>query len=243
MMKFGMREAVEMFDMLRDSVCMIDHFTDYINHCQDPNLRQMLENQQRHLVEEYNHKLSVMQGHGLDTAGVPRIQSGTAAQQAAAGVTAGVTGMQGNANIQFGIQQTGQGQQQLQSRSRVLNDSTIAQGALLFHKCGAKRATAAALESAEPHLRNLMSNSARTCMDMAYEVFRYMAQRGIYQTPEMPRSFVNHMQNQGVQNYQGAQQTFTGMQQNYTGMQQHPPSGVQHNFQSGIQGNNPRQFS
>lgn len=243
MMKFGMREAVEMFDMLRDSVCMIDHFTDYINHCQDPNLRQILENQQRHLVEEYNHKLSVMQGHGLDTTSVPRIQSDTSVQQAGAGITAGVTGMQGNANIQFGIQQTGQGQQQLQSRSRTLNDRTIAQGALLFHKCGASRATAAALESAEPHLRNLMSNSARTCMDMAYEVFRYMAQRGFYQTPEMPRNFVNHMQNQGVQNYQGAQQTFTGVQQNYTGMQQYPPAGTQQNFQSGMQGNNPRQFS
>jgi len=195
-------------------------------------------------VDEYNHKLSVMQGHGLDVTSVPKIQSDMLTQQA--GMTAGVSGMQGG-NIQFGMQQTGQGQQQLQSRSRTLNDRTIAQGALLFHKCGSSRATAAALESAEPHLRNLMSNSARTCMDMAYEVFRYMAQRGFYQTPEMPRNFVNHMQQQnqgiGAQNYQGTQQTFTGMQQNYNGAQQYPPTGTQQSIQTGIQGMNPKQFS
>lgn len=240
-MKFGMREAVEMFEMLRDSSCMIDHFTDYINHCQDPSLRQILENQQRHLVDEYNHELSVMQAHGLDTTSVPRIQSDMSANQG--GAMSAMPGMQGNANIQFGIQQTGQNQPQAQVRSRAINDRTIAQGALLFHKCIAGRATTAALESAEPHLRNLLSNSARTRMDMAYEIFNYMVQRGFYQTPEVPRNFINHMQQQGAQNYPGAQQTLAGMQQNVSGVQQHP-AGVQWNYQAGLQqGNPPRQFS
>ncbi|MFZ5652643.1 MAG: spore coat protein [Bacillota bacterium] len=240
-MKFGMREAVEMFEMVRDSACMIDHFSDYINHCQDPSLRQILEKQQRHLVEEYNHKLSVMQAHGLDTASVLRTQSDMPVHQG--GTMAAVPGMQANANIQFGIQQTGQNQSPVQARTRAISDRTIAQGALLFHKCLSSRANTAALESAEPHLRNLLSNSARTCMDMAYEMFNYMVQRGFYQTPEAPRNFINHMQQQGAQNYQGAQQSYPGMQQNVSGIQQHPP-GVQWNYQAGTQqGNPPRQFS
>lgn len=238
MMQFGTREAMEMSEVIRDSACMIDHFTDYINHCQDPALRQILENQQRHLVEEYNHKISVMQGHGLDVANVPKIQSSVGQQGTVS------SGMHGHSNVQFGMQQ-GQGQagatqtnlgqmNMAQSATRTLNDRTIAQGALMLHKCGALRTTSAALESAEPHLRNLLSNSARTCTDMAYEIFRYMAQRGFYQLPENPANFVNHMmQTPGGQNYQT--QNFGGMQQNYTGVPQ--------NMQTGMQGGAPRQYS
>ncbi|MHB8919307.1 MAG: spore coat protein [Desulfocucumaceae bacterium] len=262
MKQSGMREAMEMFEMLRDSACMIDHYTDYISHCQDPQLRQILESQQRRMVEEYQHKVSVIQGHGLDVSNIPRFQSAVAAQQGstagmagmqgtsgisgmqgAAGTTgmqgaagmggmqgaAGMGGMQGatgagmfgNTNIQFGIQQPGQAQAQQQSTSRTLNDRTISQGALIFHKCGASRATTAALESAEPHLRNLAAASARTCMDMAYEMFQYMNQRGFYQMPEMPRNFVNHTQAAGAPGYPG----------------------MQHGYQTGAQGGIPGQLS
>lgn len=242
MIKFGVREAIEMFEMLRDSACMIDHYTDYISHCQDPALRQILENQQRRMVDGYQQTVSVMQGHGLDLTNIPRPQSAVSVQHggAAAGMadahgaagmagiqgtagiagaqgiagmpgmpgmqgTAGMAGMYGGTNIQFGMQ-AGQVQPQQQAAARTLNDRTIAQGALTFHKCGATRATSAALESAEPHLRNLAANSARNCMDMAYEIFRYMDQRGFYQMPEMPRNFVSHVQAAGVQGYPGVQQ-------------------------------------
>ncbi|MCL5056898.1 MAG: spore coat protein [Actinobacteria bacterium] len=245
-MQVGTREAMEMFEVIRDSVCIIDQFTDYISHCQDPALRQILENQQRHLVEEYSHKVSVMQGHGLDLTNLPRIQTPAGQQGTAA------SGMQGSSNIQFGMQQSGQGQTAMgkanvgqgtmgqttmgQGTTRTITDRTIAQGALLLHKCGAVRATNSALESSEPHLRSLLANSARTCTDMAYEIFQYMAQRGLYQLPENPANFVNHMaQGQGVRNYQAQPQNLAGMQQNYTGTQQ--------NLQTGMQGGIPRQFS
>lgn len=245
-MQFGAREAMEMSEVIRESVCIIDQFTDYINHCQDPVLRQILENQQRRLVEEYRQKVSVMQGHGLDLTNLPRIQTSIGQQGTATSV------MQASPNMQFGMQQAGQGQAAAgktnisqtatgqgamgQGTARTITDRTIAQGALLLHKCGAVRATNSALESAEPHLRSLLANSARTCTDMAYEVFQYMAQRGMYQLPETPANFVNHMaQGQVGQNFQAQPQNFAGMQQNYTGMQQ--------NFQTGMQGGMPRQFS
>ena len=218
MMKFGVREAMEMFELLRDSACMIDHYTDYINHCQDPQLKQILENQQRRMVENYHQKVSVIQGHGLDLTNIPRFQSAPPVQNTTgAGMTglhspAEMAGIYGNSNMQFGYQHPGMmhGQEQKlqsQSQSRALSDRTIAQGALLFHKCGATRDTTAALESAEPHLRNLAANSARVCMDMAYEVFQYMEQKGYYQMPEMPQNFVNHMQS-GAQGLQGMQQGY-----------------------------------
>ncbi len=223
MTKFAFRDAVEMLEMLRDSACMIDHFTEYINQCQDPQLRQILENQQRRLVGEYQHKVEVMQGHGIDLTNMPRLQSvnlqgaGSAGTAGAQG-TAAMTGVYGGPNIQFGIQQPGtiqaqqQSQQQFRQQSQqwALNDRTIVQGALLFHKCGAARATAAALESAEPHLRNLAANSARVCVDMAYEIFRYMHQKGFYQMPEIPANFISHVQVPGTQAYPGMQQVYYG---------------------------------
>jgi|GEM_PF-902486 len=263
MNKFGVREAVEMFEMLRDSACMIDHFTDYIQHSQDPALRQILESQQRKMVEEYQHKANVMQGHGLDMSNLPRFQSAASTHQgpsasAMAGLqsaggmaglqgASGTSGMHGQHHTQFGLQQPGQvqhaqqmqyaqqgqhqpaqlhqttqqhqhTQQVQQSSARTLNDRTIAQGALFFHKCSSLRSTMAALESAEPHLRNLAANSSRICMDMAYEIFRYMEQRGFYQLPELPSNFVNHMQGAGTQGYQQ-------MHQNYQGLQQNLPAG------------------
>lgn len=225
MNKLGMREAMEMFEMLRDSACMIDHFTDYINHCQDQQLKSILERQQRQMVEEYHRKAGVIQQHGIDMTNAPGIQSisqggatggmtgmqgvtGTAGSQGTAGM-AGARGMSGMAGMQGAYDMTGAtGGTNIQSgvqqpASRTLSDRTIAQGALIFHKSGALRSTMAALESAEPHLRNLAANSARICNDMAYELFQYMQSKGMYPMPEEPKGFVNHMQHQAGQAYQG----------------------------------------
>lgn len=71
-MKFGTHEAVEIHEVLSESACMIDHYTMYINQCQDPEMRRILERQQRHMIDAYNTKVNVMQGQGIDVSRVPR---------------------------------------------------------------------------------------------------------------------------------------------------------------------------
>ncbi len=232
MNKTGIRESFEMFEMLRDSACMIDHFTDYINHCQDPQLRQLLEGQQRIMVDQYQQKISVIQSHGLDLSNMPRFQSTVHGQSQS--YSSGMPGMHGSSiggmyegtSFQYGMQQQGSMmqpnqhsqnmQQQYQHKAyRGLSDQAISQGALLFHKCGASMATKVALECAEPHLRELAAKSARTCMDMAYEIYKYMEQKGYYQLPNIPSNYVSHMHgvqaqvNQGMyhQGFSGGQNT------------------------------------
>lgn len=229
MVKYGMREALEMYEMIRDSVCMIEHFTDYINHCQDSALGQILENQQRHLVEDYNNKINVMQRAGLDITNLPRIQQASFMRQG----QASAAGMHSGSNIRFGMQEN-RDQAGFQTLPGTMDDRTIAQGALIFHKAGAARANNAALECADPQLRNLALNSAHTCNDMAYEIFRYMSQRGLYQMPQLSGGVFGEAHSQEVYNYhtaqqhaQGTQQTYAGAQQgprqNYSGPQQHWP--------------------
>lgn len=197
-MKFGTHEAMEMHEILSDAVIMIDHYAVYISQCRDPELRNILERQQRHMIDEYHRKVNVMQGHGMDVTRIPRMEtdmSTTMGNMGAAG-SMGTMGTMMDTNLQYGMQQSAPVQPS--PNRRTLSDRTIAQGALSFHKCGAVRATNAALECAEPHLRNLLSNSTRVCTDMAYEIFRYMNQRGWYQVPIMSENFVNHM----AQSYQ-----------------------------------------
>jgi spore coat protein CotF len=72
------------------------------------------------------------------------------------------------------------------------NDRAIAEGALQFHKLGADINTRGALESSEPHIRTALTNMARNCIEMSYEIYNYMSQRGWYQLPNTPHNFISH---------------------------------------------------
>ena len=180
-MKFGTHEAMEMHEVLNESACMIDHYALYLNQCQDQELRRILERQQHHMIDSYNTKVSVMQGQGIDVSRVPRATMGL-----------GTAGMTTENRPEYGIQQG----TPLTPRpeSKTLSDRAISMGALVFHKCSAVRSTSAALECANPHLRNLLATSARSCMEMSYELFQYMNHKGWYPVPVMPAHVMNQMQ-------------------------------------------------
>ena len=88
---------------------------------------------------------------------------------------------------------------QQSSSASMLNDRSIAEGALHFHKYGADVTTKAALESSEPHIRTALTNMAGNCIEMSYEVYSYMSQRGWYQLPNSPQKFVSHAPQQQQQ--------------------------------------------
>ena len=41
-MKMGTHEAMEMHEVLSESICMIDHYAMYLSQCRDPELRRIL---------------------------------------------------------------------------------------------------------------------------------------------------------------------------------------------------------
>lgn len=203
-MKFGTHEAMEVHEVLSENTCMIDHYTMYLNQCQDPELRKILERQQRYMIDTYNTMINVMQGQGIDVSRAPRITMGSTTRAAAEN------------QPNFGIQQASPVMPN--TEAKTLNDRAISMGALVFHKCGSIRSTSAALECANPNLRNLLASAARSCMEMSYEIFQYMNNKGWYPVPAMPESIMNQMQ----QTYQPAmtgQGTLTsfGAQMNYGG--------------------------
>jgi hypothetical protein len=207
-MKTGTREAMVLSEVLRSSACMIDHYNLYMTGCQDQQLRTILDRQQRHTLDSFQRLIQMMQSHGLDTSNIPLPTTMP--------VTAG--GAQTTGAAQYGTQWTGRqyGQQtgaasyspqytagspgvgaqmtagQPGTQAPTFNDRIISEGALLFHKFGAEINTRAALKSSEPHIRNALTNMARNCIEMSYELYNYMSQRGWYQLPTTPQNFVTH---------------------------------------------------
>ncbi|MEW6458049.1 MAG: spore coat protein [Bacillota bacterium] len=75
-----------------------------------------------------------------------------------------------------------------------LSDRTIATGALIAHKCGAVSAGRGALETADPDLRQFLTQAAVSDSNMAYEIFHWMNRKGFYQVPVMDQNTMQHMQ-------------------------------------------------
>lgn len=65
----------------------------------------------------------------------------------------------------------------------TLNDYEVASAMLLSHKNAAANGVKAALEIADPNLRQMLTNGAMNCVNQAYEVFLFMNQQGLYQIP------------------------------------------------------------
>jgi len=219
-MKLGTREAMVVSEVLRTNSSIIDHYNLYLNSCQDQQLRSILDRQQRHTMDTFQRLLQMAQSHGIDTNRMPLPTTMTAGmnnQQVTTGTAQygnqwstpqqyGVEQQQaftGQAGMQYGTQYNagqGTGQQsamQMQTgmatgTGTMLNDRVIAEGALMFHKFSAETNTTAALESAEPHLRNALTNMSRNCIEMSYEIYNYMSQRGWYQLPATPQNFISH---------------------------------------------------
>lgn len=106
--------------------------------------------------------------------------------------TAGNQGMSMSTPTRTDVRMGTQTQTGTQPTTASFNDRAIAEGALQFHKHGADTVTRAALESSEPHIRTALTSMARNCIEMSYELYTYMSQRGWYQLPDTPQNFISH---------------------------------------------------
>lgn len=206
-MNTGTREAMVLSEVVRNNSCIIDHYNFYLSNCRDQQLRLILERQQRHTLDSLQRLMQMMQSHGIDTTRMPlpatvtmtatapqsTAQYGTQAPTMQYGTPAGTAQYGAGTTYMAGSPATGtQMTYQQGTQTTTINDRVIAEGALLFHKCSADTSTRAALESAEPHIRGALTNMARNCIEMSYELYNYMSQRGWYQLPATPHNFISH---------------------------------------------------
>lgn len=227
-MNTGTHEAIILSEVLRSNASMIDHYNMYLNSCQDQQLRSLLDRQQRHTLDSFQRLTQMMQSHGMDTSNIPlpATMSMTSSSMSTTVSASSPYGSQWStpqysstqaSAMPYSMQQSSIGSQGMgmgmsmpsqsmgmqtgsqSSSTSIFNDRSITEGALQFHKYGADATTRAALESSEPHIRAALTNMARNCIEMSYEIYGYMSQRGWYQLPNSPQNFVSHSTTQQQQ--------------------------------------------
>ncbi|MBU6146285.1 MAG: spore coat protein [Paenibacillaceae bacterium] len=163
-MKFGAHEVIELADMLREKVQVIQHFAFYEQEAQEDALKSMIKRQLDAMIQGYDTWVATIH----DTSAKHRMT--TPMPQPEAHVE----------RIKLGLRQT---QPITPQTSGKLNDAAIAQALLFWHKTSATHCIERGLEMADPQLRQLFVNAAITCFNQAYETFLFLNQRGMYQMP------------------------------------------------------------
>lgn len=161
----GAHETMEIHEILVDAIDAINTFELYRPHVRDQRLRQILDTQVSHIAQDYNNLVNHLQRRGMSQA-VPYRTTASAGNRIKYGLK--------NPAPDYPVTNIDQ-----------LNDQDVASCILGLSKGSAVLATTAALECADPTLRNLVANCVQSKINMAYETFQYMNERGWYQVPTM----------------------------------------------------------
>lgn len=176
-MPYGAAEAIAVHEILGEKIGMIDHFSFYESQCQDPALRQLIQRHRQTAMDSYNQMVS----YTHDYRSVQPVQP-------YANVPV--------ESIQYGLRNPSPEAPSVQTGR--FSDKQIAAAVLSNHKNSAKNHMGAALECADPNVRQMMMNGSVTCCNQGYEIFMYMNQRGYYQVPTMndhtAKTFLHHYQ-------------------------------------------------
>ncbi len=171
--KLGAHEVMQAHEVLTDIIDGINQFGLYRPHIKDQQLTQILDNQVNHMYSSYQNLVNYLHNQGMSAAvpyRTPKTQS----------VKYGLrqpSPMEPNANLNY------------------MDDRDVASGMMGCAKASALVCTAAALECADPNLRNMMTNCCVSSINQAYELFQYMNQRGMYQVPTLPDKTTQTMLN------------------------------------------------
>lgn len=165
-MPYGAHETMEVHEILNESINMINHFSLYAQECQDPALRQMIERHLQTALQSYHQLVAYTHDFNAVT------------HQMQSYMMANVQPQQ----IQYGLRSPSPQMPEMRGR---LNDRQIASAMRSLHKNSAKNNMTAALECADPNIREMLIRSAINCANQAYELFILMNQRGLYQVPTM----------------------------------------------------------
>ncbi len=190
--KLGAHEVLEIHEVLTDTIDGINQFQLYRPYVKDQQLAAILDNQLQFMEREYNEMLSVLQNKGQGHLFSYRTAWQSSAQ---------------NAQPNYGLRNPAP--EAPNASMNELDDRDIASGMLGCSKASATLRMQAALECADPQIRQMMIQGATSCAEQAYETFQYMNQKGYYQVPTLQANTTSTMMNQ----YQPTQQQSMSNQQ------------------------------
>lgn len=176
--RFGAHEIMEAHEVLTDTIDGINQIELYRPHVQDQRLAQILDRQMNAMIQGYNNLVNYLGETGRNQA-IPYRPSM-------------------NTRIKYGLRNPAP--YSPNTNWNQMNDQDVASGTLGCHKASAIVATMGALECADPTLRNMLTTCAQNHINMAYEVFEFMNERGYYQVPTLQQNTTETM----IDSYQPA---------------------------------------
>ena len=179
--QLGAHELMEIHEVLCATIDGINQFQLYQPHCQDPQLQNILQNQINFMTNEYNQLVGMLNNKSAGNIGSIRPKS--------------------NFSPTYGLRSPSPNQPN--TSINQMDDRDVASGMLCCSKASATMRMHAALECADPQIRNTMIQGAKNCADQAYETWQYMNSKGYYQVPTLKDTTA---------------QTFSNMYQPATGM-------------------------
>lgn len=182
--QWGAHEAMEVHEVLTDHIDGINQFELYRPHIKDQQLMSILDKQLQHMVSGYQNLVNYVHNQGMHAAEPYRAPRTN--------------------RVKYGLQQPAPNQPN--TNPNEMDDRDVASGMMGCAKASALVCTAAALECADPNLRQMITNCAVSSINQAYEVFQYMNQKGMYQVPTMQQkttqTMANSYQNPGNMQFQ-----------------------------------------
>ncbi|MBY0098580.1 spore coat protein [Mesobacillus maritimus] len=163
-MPFGAHETMEVHEVLAEKMNMISHFNLYAMQTKNPELKSMIMRHQQEEIQSYDALVKYTHDYTQFTPIPPNTS---------------VSNIKPD-QIQYGLDNPSM---LAPETNAALNDYEVATAMLLCHKNAAANGVKAALEIADPNLRQMLTNSAMNCVNQAYEVFLFMNQQGLYQVP------------------------------------------------------------
>ena len=169
----GAHEVLMTHEVLTDMIDGINQFQLYQPHITDSQLQNIWSNQIQHMHNSYQNLVNYMHNKG----GGQGVPYRTPRQF----------------SPKYGLRNPSP--QQPNNSINQMDDRDVASGMLGCAKASACLYTTAALECADPTLRNMVSNCVQSAINQAYELFQYMNQKGMYQVPTLADRTTNTMAN------------------------------------------------
>ena len=161
--RFGANELMMVHEILTDTIDGINQFELYRQHVKDQQLMQIVDNQINYMFNGYNKLVGYLHNQGAGSVVPYRATK--------------------SSSVKYGLRQPSSVQPN--TSINEMDDRDVASGMMGCHKSSACLRMRGTLECADPTLRSMLTNCAVSSSNMAYEVFQYMNQKGMYQVPTL----------------------------------------------------------
>lgn len=172
-MPLGSHEAHELNELLLSCTNSIQCMALFLNQARDPELKNMIARHYDVHIQDYNMKVEFAnRAYSPDALNIPGLQMNVAVP---------------SPSVQYPPLQP-------QVQLSQLDDRAIATSYLLTLKRAGREYAWSAFECSTPQLRSFLEDAFRMCSHQSFEVWQYMARKGLYPVVMASNEAINAMQ-------------------------------------------------